>query len=82
MANPEKVRVHYDEDVEKTETQVRDELYTEISKIDGVLSVDVGQVIMGVPYSAIVEVEFDESETSSDTLVYEISTLPFVHNAQ
>lgn len=81
MANPETIKVYYDEEETRTESKAREELVRAISSIDGVVNVEVNRVFTNRPVESVVTVEFDESVFTSDSLEYEISTLGFVHNA-
>lgn len=81
MSNPASFQVYYDEDEERSHSSIRDELNESISEMEGVNDVSVEKIIETRPNVAVVRVDFDESKTFVDDLEYEISTLPFIHNA-
>lgn len=80
--NPATVRVYYDEDVEReNEDEIREELANDLQFVDGVVYASVEIVYTGRPYEALIEVEYDEAEVSRDTVLYNISALEYLHNA-
>lgn len=81
--NPATVRVYYDEDVDRTEDDIREELVTDIfANMEHVTDISVEQVFTSTSDEAIVEVEYDGTEIDSEELIHNISTLPYVHNAK
>lgn len=82
MANPATFTVYYNEEEERSVASVRNELNQSIEDLAGVEWVSVEQVnVDSVPNMAVVRVSFDEDETFSDELEFEISSFSFVHNA-
>lgn len=82
MANPTSVRVYCNEDTELTADEFGSEIEFEVSEMDAVLSVEVERVFENTPFEAALEVDYDETVASREEVVYDISTLDFVHNAQ
>lgn len=81
MPNPAKVRVYYNEELNRTAEEAKDELPEAVGGINGVEQVEVERVLPGQAYQAVLLVSFDESVISSEELEYEISSLSFLHNA-
>lgn len=81
--NPATVRIYYDEDVDRTEDDIREELVTDIfANMEHVTDISVERVFTGESDEAIVELEFDGTGINSEELILDISTLPYVHNAR
>lgn len=82
MPNPATLRVYYDEDAEDmSEREIQTQLEEAIENIDGVNNVHVGAIFTNRPYEAVVDIEFDETDLSSDELEHQISSFDFLHNA-
>lgn len=81
--NPTGIRAYYNEDIDRSAPDVRDELKESVNDIDGVTDVTVTDVwASSRPIEAQLTVEFDEADTDSSTVEFDISCLSFLHNAQ
>lgn len=75
------LRVVYDEDRDRTDDEITREISEEVSELYGVEEVTVTDTNTARPPIGFATVSFDENLVDASEVVYEVSTLDFVHNA-
>jgi len=74
------LRLYYDETATREdEDEIREELANDIQMLDDVVSVDVQQVFVGVPYEAIITLEYSNN-TDSGVRQTVVTEFDYLHN--